>query len=1370
MARLIRVALLAAVMAFSLLPAHAQHAFYKQNGDCYLLISGGPAQGVYALNNLTNGPVRRLYDPSDSAFGIAACQTWSDRNGIEKWLYTFVGKTRMNQRVTGEVSVPVNTVDWKNASVGYPGERWDEKIITSYHCGRSFISPTGIGPHGPNDYCTAHYMVGVYGYNGDYPCYWRPRGDPKKPGNCLIDISRYYHSFIRVRDYTSYYGGWTHWVVRDNITADFRDISLHRWDVARSILNGTGYPQAIASVKTRVVSTQSRIHECPDGCQRAQPDVPMPSETPPFVDFAYSTKLGRAYLYQREPNSRDYTLVGPTAASSIIGDPTNLTTRSIAISSKGVVAGAYGDWIYLLGKDEINKWLQRVNVPFRISNLDDVAVSDQWWQTGGIVYAFDKSQKRVFKFIRNERAGTMSIPEQIVVNADGIVPDSISADGYGNLYLVRTERKPANPATSFLPTDAVRYARTGTDILGTPIYTAYFNQLVTKSVFKRDYYAGGEPKPISQKVVIGTNFYQRSFVARTPTDRSTWIWQGNPSLMPGTRPVDENCVAELATINVATPPEVNRKDGSIDIVGPLAQGATGALERARTPYTDTNTYFFEVENSPRFDVNGVNVGSTNVDQDGDTWIGGFPSTTKQSTIKYYWKIIQLKDRYGVEMNGGAGKVLLDQEADNTPTANYQLPVNLPGGDYRIGCRCTFKFYDYTSIDKVGVLSDEKEKYLSGELVAKSKDGTGYSWVDIHIQTVPLVNFPGGVGMIMSGMPSGGGYQYRPQSPMDGGTSYCNPSIEQPTGPRFVVPEKFGNWSFKLRDSNYNISRNKDRLAVGANLPASMLSVNPPDPRDNRMVAGTLKWMSEPSFTWATELKRGTEGLVSRQAITKEPVLSYADVKTLFPLPSQPRSYKLQVNGSRSYSYQTYIPKTYWMNGELITDWELTTMPKTIKIAAECEVVVTDETGPAETFPDPFDSGKTVQAFFMTPNYLYGTTGEKLADVEAPPVQNPFAVEYVVADNNPMGNDFATDNPSLLTWADPFFGPVQPRCRVSHNPNKRFASFRYLQPLLSGQMLPGAPTSADNLFRTNPNTAIPGPTAKWALEQRDIVKADFGTTVPWISQASYNKCFSYRRYILAFSTLSQNAAFSANNSPEMPLDYANNTPGYQNFRYGLTWAEACGLQTPETNSPFLKGQIVIRDNDRPNAFVKGEEAKNEGVLYYAPTNILPDKMSKWYRFAAGETEANHNGVLTWSGMRIAGFASAFRVPGKLDVVGKMTAYGSDDAQFEIDVPTFFTAMACDNTIGVATVSFTLTKGGDLLADGTTQKNIRYIFREPGTDYHIRLTIDDQALNWPSDANRPTFASAKRNRRVLDCIVEVLRTRLDIRVIDRTNQGR
>ncbi|HNW34933.1 MAG TPA: hypothetical protein PKM25_08380 [Candidatus Ozemobacteraceae bacterium] len=354
----------------------------------------------------------------------------------------------------------------------------------------------------------------------------------------------------------------------------------------------------------------------------------------------------------------------------------------------------------------------------------------------------------------------------------------------------------------------------------------------------------------------------------------------------------------------------------------------------------------------------------------------------------------------------------------------------------------------------------------------------------------------------------------------------------------------------------------------------------------------------------------------------------------------------------------------------------------------------------------------------------------------------------------------------------WFGVDDLRCRVTHNPNKRSATFSYLQPLLSKQMLPQAGSSFRDLFKSNPNTTIAGPTAQYAMEQRDLVKADFGTTVSLSPVTDYNKCFSYRRYRIAFPTVSQNAEFSKDHNPEMPLDYANNCAGYTNFNYGLTWSEACGSSTPAVDSPFLQGQIVIRDNDRPNIFAKAVEAKNEGVNYYAPTNILPDKMGSWVRFAQGETEATHNGVQIWSGSRIAGFASMYRVPGRLDVVGTLSPYGTgaDTAKIEIDVPTFFNGLACDNTGGYATQSFSLTKAGDLLVDGISERNIRYIFREPGKDYHIRLVVDDLALGWPSDPNRPTLASPLRNRRELDCTFEVFQTRLDIRVIDRTNQGR
>jgi len=52
------------------------HPFFAQNGDCYMLVGDGPYRGVYAMNNLTTGVVKKLYDPFD-AYGIVAAQSYS---------------------------------------------------------------------------------------------------------------------------------------------------------------------------------------------------------------------------------------------------------------------------------------------------------------------------------------------------------------------------------------------------------------------------------------------------------------------------------------------------------------------------------------------------------------------------------------------------------------------------------------------------------------------------------------------------------------------------------------------------------------------------------------------------------------------------------------------------------------------------------------------------------------------------------------------------------------------------------------------------------------------------------------------------------------------------------------------------------------------------------------------------------------------------------------------------------------------------------------------------------------------------------------------------------------------------------------------
>ncbi|MBF0544394.1 MAG: hypothetical protein HQM08_08170 [Candidatus Riflebacteria bacterium] len=1332
-------------------PTLALHPFYEQNGDCYMLIGDGPYRGVYALNNLTGGTVTRLYDPLD-AYGITANQVW-DGSACQKYLYTFAGQDTGWTPVTGNISRQVNTVDWKGAKVGYPGERTDEKIITYYHCGSTYKSATGIGPHGKTDFVTSNYMMGIYGYDGDYPCFWLPTPDPSITGNCLIPVGKYYHSFIRVRDYTSYYGGWTHWVVRENIQAKYRLIDLYNYYVNKGI--GPTDQQSVATVITAQQSTMDEIHECPDGCSRAQSGIPLPGSEMPYVSCVYSTRLNNAYLYRREPSKTTYLLLGTNSNSKIVGDPQNLTTKSIGISSRDSTS----DFVYTIGKDIINQWLKDANAPFTINQLDDVAVSDQWWLTGGIVYALDKSQKKVYKFVRDEISNTPSIPEQIIVYDGAVVPDSIKADGFGNLFLVKTKCEPDNPPDSFQPKDASSYVKQ-VDYYGNVTYRAYFNQNVYKAVSKRDYYSKVFTD-VPGKILLGTNTFYRDFKTNTPTILSSWVWL-NSSTQYG--PVVTTAYrTELAVINSSTPPQVSQKNAITDINGPLISTSSG-LQKA-TPDTDgffkdTDTYIFAVENAPYFDINGVNVGSTHADQNGNGRIGDFPSTTKKSSVNYFWKVIQTKDLYG----NVTAKTILDLEAANSPSQNYLLPVKLGGGEYRIGVKVSFQFYDYDKLP-LGSLSDKKETVLSDVMTGQGEDAASYSWGIIKIKQVPPVNFPGGWCVIMSGRPTSpaGTYDYRPIRPTDAATPQCSLTNQFPPGAKFVIPEKVSDWSIKLRECDYNSSKGPayDRIQM-------ILSTNPPDPQDPRMVTGSLQWMDKPKFTWTSSLTRGTEGIVTGQIISESETLSLAQVKALVPVPSQPRSYKVKVNGGRSYQYQTFIPITTYVAGELFTDYKQMTMQKSIDIYSECDIVVTDETPPQLIFPDPFISGNFVKGFFFSNDLLYGTTGETLANAESSPTTNPSTLQFVVADNNPMGNDTASDDVSLLTYSDPFHFSSEPRCKVNHSIKNRYARFNYN----TAKLGPIPPSSTDtsptavtlrNEYGSNPNQQNGG---TFKVDQLDLTSLDFNKT--WLPAAAYNKAFSYRMYNIPVSDLEHfSSLIKSVDSPKMDLTYANNSPGYKNLRFGIEWTESCTLAT----SPYLLGQIVIRDNDRPNLFIQGKEAKNPDFEYYCPTNLTKSCMALWTFLAQGQTEEIHNGVINWDSADIAGINPSFKIN-----IGSPTTNGlltnTFQNEFETDVPVFFTASFSDNIGSPTLTTFQLIDSGNTtLASVVPPTNtIRYLFRKADT-VSLVAQVKDTAVGWPNDPyNNPTIANATPNIRQINCTFKVYATKLDVRVLDRMQNGK
>ncbi|MBF0407420.1 MAG: hypothetical protein HQM10_08700 [Candidatus Riflebacteria bacterium] len=1324
-------------------PVWSLHQFYEQNGDCYLLIGDGPCRGVYALNNLTGGSIQRLYDPLD-AYGITANQVW-DGSACQKYLYTFAGADTGWTSVTGNISRQVNTVDWKNAKVGYAGERTDEKIITWYHCGTGFNSPTGIGPHGPNDYCTAHYMWGIYGYNGDYPCYWKPSADPAVRGNCLIEVGKYYHTFMQVYDFRSWAGGWTHWVAREKVEAKYRLIDLYRYHINKS--SGPTIQQRVADVKTAEKSYMDRIHECPDGCVRSQTNIPLPGSEMPYVDCVYSTRLNNAYLYRREPSNKSYTLLGTNSYSKLVGDPANLTSKSIGISSRN----STGDYVYTIGKDLINAWLKEANAPFTINQLDDVAVSDQWWLTGGIVYALDKSQKKVYKFVRDEIANKPSIPEQIIVYDGSVVPDSINSDGFGNLYLVKTKYEPDNPSSSFAPADAKSYVKQ-VDYRGNVTYRAYFEQSVYKAVTKRDYYSKTYTD-VPGKVKLGTNYFSRDFKSNTPTVLSSWSWITSPTQYGSV--VQTQYRTELAVINSSTPPQVSAKSANTDVNGPLVSTSTG-LQKA-TPdadgyLKDTDVYIFAVENAPYFDINMVNVGSTGKDQDSDKRIGDFPSTTKKASVKYYWKVTQVKDLYGSDAN----KTILDLETAKSPSENYLLPVKLGGGEYRVGCKVVFQYYDYDKLP-LGALSDKKETVLSAETTGKGEDSNNYSWETIKIKPIPPVNFPGGWCVVMSGRPMGASkYDYRPIRPTDNLYPQCSLTNQFPPGAKFVIPEKISNWSMKIRECDFNASKgeNYDRIAM-------MLKSTPPDPNDPRMVTGTLKWMDKPKFTWTSDLRRGAEGIIGGQVIAESEYLNLGEMRTLFPLPSQPRSYKVTVNGGRSYEYRTFIPITSYVGGELMTEYKEVIMQKGIDIYSECEVVVTDETLPQLVFSNPYKPDEGLNGFFFSSDLLYGTTGETLENVESPPSLNTKYLEFVVADNNPMGNDSASDKPALLTYADPFHVGLEKRCKVNHSVLNRRARFYYTTANL-GPVPPKSNANLMNEYSSNPNQENKG---YFKVEQSDMTQANFNKT--WLPAKQYNKAFSYRYYRIAVEDLEHFSSLTTSTtSPEMDLLHANNKAGYKNLQFGIEWTESCGLGT-ET---YYMGNIVIRDNDRPNLFVRVKEVKNPDLEYLFPTNLNKNAMQLWTYLARGQTEESHNGILDWNSADIRGINPSFKI--KVDKPFTNSFMTENlEGEFETDVPLFFLASHSDNIKSSLTTFQIKDSGGNLfiMPDIPPKATINTLFRKPDT-YKLEGEVVDNALDWPNDPLKPTVASSLPNKRKISCTFKIFATKLDIRVLDRTINGK
>ena len=1407
--------------------AWALHPFYEQNGDCYLLVGEGAKRGVYALNNLSSGTPNLLYNPYD-AYGLTASQKWDPiANKSIKELFTFAGTETGLASLSGMVARRVMT---QASSSVYDIYTVPPFTVHRFH-GASNQGPTGRGNH-PLGTINSLFA------GTDYPCSIVPTNVATMPGYQWVPLGKFYHARdVIVWSNWTYAernrnpgggtfnpqtygtpqwptflppgpwdvccngnrpqngfmrGGWVRRLIRENLNGKFRNLKLYKYTVG-SGLSVPAYQRDVATVLTQVTGTLDKNGECCDGCISRIDGENQPGVPSPLLDCVYSSNVDRSYIYRRDFGLPSYLLQGTAGSDMTIGNGGDLTCEFLGVSSRNTT----GNFVYLLGKNQINQWLTNANAPpgMLLDEVTDVAVSDQWWQTGGIVYAYDKPQDLVYQFKRNE-GGSDTIPISIPVLdvTTGLKPDKIGADGFGNLYLMRTLFDPATTTpmmgnnTSNAYSYAYSYSYLTTIGGGIVVYRARFRQNVYKGITKRDYYSGLQTE-VPGKVLLGMNEFFRDFTSVTPAVGTTWLWMG--PLGQYSPAIDSEIRTELGVINTTTPPRVENEVAVVDCNGPLVEGSviekdyaypTSPLLDADGFLPDSRDYIFLVENFPSIENDGkdINTKSSPKNNDGDGASGVFPSTTKRNPT-YHWKVLQVKDRNGFPMNPAS--VILDQETNNQVGGAFYFFQPSPG-EFRVGVKAKYQYYNYNNLP-LGQLSDKKETVLTGLTTATGGDADGYSWETIKIKPVPFIPPASGTAVLMSGRPlSTGGYKFRPDIPDDALTTFCLPSVEVPPSPDFVlngtgtVPIEAGSyvsgdWAFRVRETYYNI-------ATGINRIASITAATPPDPMDPKMIRSpmTLQWLDPaPQFTWKSTLLRGPEIIWESTVTRTDTDLGIDDLRKLFPVPSQPASYSLSVNSTRRYAWDTYVERRDPISGTRY--WDPKTERRSISLFASATVCVTDPWGPKDFFANPYLGGNASSpAIFVDTDVLYGTTGETLRNVDSPPsgYSAPNYLEFIVADDNPMGNDTTTGN----SGRDRFHGSISSlNLKITHIAANRVASFSYST--TPGMMPPASFNSGEEYLADWYQTGA-GPAFK--VFQVDINnETEFNaaakvTTKPE-NAGKYCKSFSYRKLYISLDDVKHFSRPLPDEplpttlpnplplSGEMDTGYANSNDFYNNLSYGFAWRESSGNVT----DPQHLGQIVIRDNDRPNAFIQCSHDKSPEAIFTALSNInsLPPK---WVRYSTRQKqEPARNGPESFTGT--ADFKPSFHSFYLTDPSAVVqNSFFNALSPLEIDIPTQFRALISDNiggAGGVATVSFFLASGTDVLVNN--QNPIQYIFPVPGK-YTVKLSIRDNAKGWPSN---PKGASARvagpnYNYRNIEGIVDVVGFKLDVRVIDRTRLGR
>ncbi|MFZ2961273.1 MAG: hypothetical protein WA705_30730 [Candidatus Ozemobacteraceae bacterium] len=983
---------------------------YMRNGESYILVghSDVNVRGVYRLNNPAGeagaNPLGKLFDPGNS-YGLSV--------NLAREVFTFTTKT--DPTYTFDPSVKLRRLLKAPGGVVLYGAHCDTRKTypafgtTFNQAGQPLYSTAGpsynetgggsniswawsgtvkvvqTAPGAIRVQKTAVSCDSNCAYtNGYSDGYWVYYVNVDGSGYGDIPNGAWWQS--RDRDPSNRPGNLIYW---DQAFRKYTKYDLYHWTKTMGIWTAGNpiYAQYVGpadSVYDEIVK-RARISACMNCCcVNGSNDYPFPS-SPKYVSLALSP-FGRTYLYSRTQNSgadgqvRKNGVAMNLGDTNVIGLPNNVTTQWIGVST----ADAMTDYVYLLGTQVIKNWLAAysISVPADF-NINAVSVSDQWWLDGGIVVAYDKTNKKMYQFIRNDKGGANTCKSPPISRKLDPAVDDIKADGFGNTYFSRTTFTPADAAISWV--NAYSFVYTGSGPLG-KYGMVYYSQRVDKTVNMME--LGGTAEIFVGKQKLGDNVWRQTFTVPSSVNWSLLTLASIPTTpgfkLQGTKTLYTS-VAEpdrihLGVINVATPPKVEKIDGRIGGIDIVGLGAVPNYSNWASTEVNQAIHEFCVENAPewngKINVNTPGKDKWKGDQNGNGFEGGFVSSVVNTSgniktspdVLYSWKVYKIQDSFG---NPVLPADQLIKNVSNTTAPNFKM--YFVSGVYQIECSAKFRWYNYDLLQ-------------FGSTVASlpaclRPTGGGY-------ETAVAAAVPG---FLTSGNYPG------LHEPIPANTAVMLLKVNRlnpiPTG-GIVNIQKFvgGVWTNPKAVAgipHYHVATQGEKLDWRVDGNTMLNLFNLPVINDSNKV-GVVAWENPAQLDYSFSLTLPDNSafslsLPSRTTMNKDDT----SIKFGLDFPTDPTVGTLTCNAYRDWFY---MRNSYDLDGNYLGQEKVT---DTVKYTGQVSVLVLDT-----KFPE-IVSVNNITAMPVDPLY-YGTTYGKITDVVSG-YANPASFSIRVRDNNPFAN-------------------------------------------------------------------------------------------------------------------------------------------------------------------------------------------------------------------------------------------------------------------------------------------------------------------------------------------------------------------------------